>query len=244
MRRYLPELGIAVRITLMIMVAVGLIYPLVMTGVAQGLFHDRAEGSLVKQNGQVVGSSLIGQSWTSDQYFHGRPSATLDANGTPQPDNAANSSASNLGPTNPVLIAAVQSNADAVRCLEGLPPGPPPLVTPAPATPSPTPAPNATPGPEASPTATPAPCAAVSQPEQQLPVDAVTASGSGLDPDISVAYARLQVPRIAAARNLQPDQVQKLIDANILDRQLGVLGERRVNVLRLNLALDKLAPTQ
>jgi K+-transporting ATPase ATPase C chain len=241
MRRYIPELGIAVRLTIVVMVLTGLIYPLVLTGVAQGLFHDRAEGSLVRQHGQVIGSSLIGQNWTSDQYFHGRPSATSDTSPTPnpQPYNAANSSASNLGPTNPQLIAMMQSNADAVRCLEGLPPGPAPLVTPAP---SATPDPNATPAPEASPTATPAPCAAVSQPNvAQVPVDAVTNSGSGLDPDISLAYARLQVPRIAAARNLSADQVQKVIDDNILDRQFGVLGERRVNVLRLNLALDKLA---
>ncbi len=239
MRRFIPELGIAVRLTIVVMVVTGLIYPLVMTGVAQGLFHDRAEGSLIKKDGQVIGSSLIGQYWTADKYFHGRPSATLDSNATPAPYNAANSSASNLGPTNSSLIAAVQSNADTLRCQEGLPPGPPALITPSP---SPTPDANATPAPEASPTATPAPCAAVSQPNvTQVPVDAVTNSGSGLDPDISIAYARLQVPRIATARNLSQDQVQKVIDDNILDRQFGVLGERRVNVLRLNLALDKLS---
>jgi K+-transporting ATPase ATPase C chain len=242
MRRYLPELGIAVRLTVVVMVLTGIIYPLVVTGIAQGLFQDRANGSLITKDGQVIGSSLIGQSWTADKYFHGRPSATLDANSTPQPYNAANSSASNLGPTNPVLIAAVQSNADAVRCREGLPPGPPPLVTPAPAPATATPAPNATPAPEASPTATAAPCAPVTQASvSQVPVDAVTSSGSGLDPDISIAYAELQVPRIAQARGLSQDQVQKVIDDNILDRQFGVLGERRVNVLRLNLALDQLA---
>src|SRR5215472_5050413 len=105
MRRFLPELGTAIRLTIVIMVVTGLIYPLVVTGVAQGLFHDRAEGSLVRdRNGNVIGSSLIGQNFTSDKYFHGRPSATLDSNGTPSPYNAANSSASNLGPTNPVLI--------------------------------------------------------------------------------------------------------------------------------------------
>jgi len=235
MRNYLRESAIAIRITVVIMVLTGLIYPLFMTGVAQALFHDRANGSLVKdQSGNVVGSSLIGQSFTSDKYFHGRPSATVGSNGNPLPDNAANSSASNLGPTNPALILAVEQNADAVRCAEGLPAGPPPLVTPAPSTPTPTP----TPGPSATPTPTAAPCASFSQPQQQIPVDAVTASGSGLDPDISVDYAMLQVPRVAKTRNLSTDAVTQLVQDNILDRQFGVLGERRVNVLDLNLALD------
>lgn len=240
MRRYLPELGIAVRLTIVVMIVTGLIYPLMVTGVAQALFHDRAEGSLIKQNGQVVGSSLIGQSWTSDKYFHGRPSATLDSNGTPAPYNAASSSASNLGPTNPALILAVERNADAVRCLEGLPPGPPPLITPAPDASAA--APSATPAAEASPAATPAPCAPVAQPNvSQVPDDAVTNSGSGLDPDISVDYATLQVARVAKARNLLPQIVQQLVNDHILDRQFGVLGERRVNVLDLNHALDKLS---
>ena len=241
MKRFLPELGIAIRITIVVMVVTGIIYPLVVTGVAQGLFHDRANGSLVKQNGQVVGSSLIGQQFTSDKYFHGRPSATLDANGTPEPYNAANSSASNLGPTNPALLLAVQGNADAVRCSEGLPPGPPPLVPPAP---SASPAPTTTPAASSTPAPTPAPCAPVTLADQQIPADAVTASGSGLDPDISVAYAELQVQRVAKARNVQQDQVEQLVQDHILDRQFGVLGERRVNVLDLNLALDKLAPGQ
>lgn len=240
MRRLIPELGIAIRLTVAVMLLTGLIYPLVVTGAAQALFHGRAEGSLLKQNGQVIGSSLIGQNFTADTYFHGRPSATLDANGTPLPYNAANTSASNLGPTNPALIAAVQSNGDAVRCLEGLPPGPAPLVTPSP---GPTPGPNATPAPAATPSATSAPCAPVRQDiagDVQVPVDAVTNSGSGLDPDISVTYALLQAPRVARARGLSEDQVRGLINEQILDRQFGVLGERRVNVLRLNLALDAL----
>jgi potassium-transporting ATPase KdpC subunit len=244
MRRSISELGIAVRLTVVIMVLTGIIYPLAVTGAAQALFHDRAEGSLVKVNGQVVGSSLIGQNFTSDKYFHGRPSSTVDANATPEPYNAANSSASNLGPTNPNLIMAVQSNADAVRCTEGLPPGPPRLVTPVPAAPSRTPAAGTTPAPDATaaPEATPVPCAAVTQTNvSQVPVDAVTNSGSGLDPDISVAYATLQAPRIAAARNLSQDQVLKLVQDSILDRQFGVLGERRVNVFDLNRALDTLS---
>jgi K+-transporting ATPase ATPase C chain len=239
MRRLIPELGTAVRITLVIMVVTGLIYPLVMTGVAQGIFHDRAEGSLIKKNGQIVGSSLIGQNFTSDQYFHGRPSATNDTSPTPNPlpYNAANSSASNLGPTNPVLIAQVQANADAVRCLEGLPPGPPPIVTPTAAA---TPDVNATPAAASTPAASPAPCAPVTQQAKEVPVDAVTNSGSGLDPDISVAYALLQVRRVATARGLPEEQVRNLVQDHILERQLGVLGERRVNVLNLNLALDAL----
>lgn len=211
------------------MVVTGIIYPLVMTGAAQVLFHDRANGSLITRNGQVAGSSLIGQSFSSDKYFHGRPSSTVDVNGTPQPYNAANSSASNLGPTNPALILAAEQNADAVRQSECLPPGPPPLVTPTPSS-----------GAAAAPAATPAPCA-TTQADQQIPVDAVTASGSGLDPDISVAYAMLQVPRVARARGLAEDALRGFVQDHILDRQFGILGERRVNVLDLNLALDDLS---
>jgi K+-transporting ATPase ATPase C chain len=236
MHKHFSELGIAIRVTIVVMVVTGLIYPLAMTGAAQVLFHDRANGSLVTdKDGNVVGSSLIGQSFSSDRYFHGRPPATNDANGTPSPYHAANSSASNLGPTNPALILAVESNADAVRCAEGLPAGPAPLVTPAPTD---TPVAVATPAAGATPTATATQCAKVSKPDQQIPVDAVTASGSGLDPDISVAYAMLQVERVAKARNLSVAQVQQVVDDHILDRQFGILGERRVNVLDLNLALD------
>jgi potassium-transporting ATPase KdpC subunit len=191
----------------------------------------------VTRNGQVVGSSLIGQEFTSDKYFHGRPSATVDANGNPLPYNAANSSASNLGPTNPAEILAVEQNADAVRCSEGLPPGPPDIVTP---TPSPTPGASPTPTPTGTPTPSPTPCPPASQPQQQIPVDAVTASGSGLDPDISVAYAELQVPRVAKARGLPEQQVEQLVQQHTTDRQFGVLGENGVDVFELNLALDKL----
>jgi K+-transporting ATPase ATPase C chain len=230
MRNYRAELGIAIRLTVLVMVVTGLIYPLAMTGAAQMLFHDRANGSLVRDKaGNIAGSSLIGQSFTSDKYFHGRPSATNDANGTPSPYNAANSSASNLGPTNPALILAVEQNADAIRCAEGLPPGPAPLVTATAA---------ATPAAGGAPTPTATPCAAVSKPGQPLPVDAVTASGSGLDPDVSVAYAQLQVSRVAKARNLSEAQVQQVVEDHTFDRQFGILGERRVNVLDLNLALD------
>ncbi|MGI8550110.1 MAG: potassium-transporting ATPase subunit C [Dehalococcoidia bacterium] len=233
MRTYLRECGVAIRLTLLIMLLTGIIYPLVVTAVAQAVFHDRANGSLVERDGAVVGSRLIGQSFTSDQYFHGRPSDTLSVpsdpsqTAVPQPYNAANSGAANLGPTNQALILAVQSNSDALRCREGLPPGPATLVTPSPA-------------PSAVPAASTAPCAHVSKPAQELPVDAVTGSGSGLDPDISVAYAELQIPRIATARTLPGDQVRKLVQDQILDRQFGILGERRANVLDLNLALDRL----
>jgi potassium-transporting ATPase KdpC subunit len=235
MRKQLPQLGIAVRLTLVCIVAVGL-YTLAMTGVAQALFQHQANGSLLTNaKGQVVGSALIGQSFTSDKYFHSRPSATTDASGNPDPYNAANSSASNLGPTNPALILAVEQNADQVRCDEGLPPGPPDIVTP---TPAPSPTPGATP--TASPTPSPTPCPAPSQAQQPIPVDAVTASGSGLDPDISVAYAELQVPRVAKARGLSDTQVEQLVQQHTDARQLGVLGEPAVNVLQLNLALDRL----
>src|SRR5579875_542904 len=225
MLRFLPTLGIAVRITIVIMVLTGLIYPLALTGVAQGLFTHRANGSLITRNGEVVGSSLIGQQFTSPRYFHGRPSATLDANGTPQPYNAANSGASNIGPTNPDLIADVETAADTVRCENGLPPGPAPIVPPA--------------------TPTPTACAPVTQPGvTRVPVDAVTSSGSGLDPDISVAYALLQVPRVAKARGLPEETVRQLVEQHTFERQLGYLGERRVNVLELNLALDRLGQGQ
>lgn len=221
MRRLVTQSGVAVRLTVVVMLVTGIIYPLAMTGAAQALFHDRANGSLVRRDGQVIGSSLIGQNFTAAKYFHGRPSSTTDANGTPQPYNAASSAASNLGPTNPALIRSVEQNADAVRCAEGLPAGPTPLV---PATPA----------------SMDTPCAPVTQNISQVPVDAVASSASGLDPDISVAYAMLQVHRVAQARNLQDGAVQKLVEDQTADRQFGVLGERRLNVLELNLALDRL----
>jgi K+-transporting ATPase ATPase C chain len=225
MLRFLPTLGIAVRITVVLMVLTGLIYPLALTGVAQVIFPHRANGSLITHNGEVIGSSLIGQQFTSPRYFHGRPSATLDANGTPQPYNAANSGAANLGPTNPDLIAAVEAAAADVRCENGLPPGPTSVVPPA--------------------EPTPTGCAPVSQPNAtQVPVDAVTSSGSGLDPDISVAYALLQVPRVAQARGLSEETVRRLVEQHTLGRQFGFLGEERVNVLDLNLALDRLSQEQ
>jgi K+-transporting ATPase ATPase C chain len=179
-------------------VLTGLVYPLVMTGVAQVAFHDRANGSLVKRDGKVVGSSLIGQNFTDakgnplPQYFQPRPSAAGDGY------DAMSSGGSNLGPSNQKLLDAVAKRAADYRQLNGL------------------------------------------AADAKIPADAVTASASGLDPDISVANARLQAPRVARARNLPVATVEKLIDEHTDARQLGVLGEKTVNVLDLNLALDRL----
>jgi len=182
----------ALRMLLVFTVLFGLAYPLAVTGVAQGLFPHKANGSLVKRGGHVVGSSLLGQAFTSPGYFHPRPSAAGSGY-----DGAA-SAASNLGPTNPTLLQSVGERAAAYRQENGL-------------------APNA-----------------------PVPVDAVTASGSGLDPDISVANARLQAARVANARGVSPARVLALIDQRTNPRAWGFLGERTVNVLGLNLALDRL----
>lgn len=175
-------------------VVTGLIYPLAVTGLAQVLFPQQANGSMIVKDGQVVGSALIGQSFDDPKYFWGRLSAT-----GPVPYNAAASSGSNLGPTNPALIAEVQGRIDALKA--------------------------------ADPTNT-----------QPIPVDLVTSSGSGLDPNISIAAALYQLPRVAGVRGLDTTKVQALITQYTEDRQLGILGEPRVNVLQLNLALDALKP--
>jgi K+-transporting ATPase ATPase C chain len=193
------EAAVAVRITLLMLVLVGLVYPAVVWGLGQTLFNQQANGSLIiNGQGQISGSSLIGQQFTRPEYFHGRPSVTLGPDGKPLPYNAANSGASNLGPTNPQLLANVQAYIDQYRAENRL-------------------------GPEVS-----------------LPADVVSSSGSGLDPHISVDNAILQAPRVAGARNLSLEQVRQLIQANTAGRDLGLLGEPRVNVLELNLALDKL----
>lgn len=190
----------AVVITLLLCILTGLIYPGVVTGLAQLLFPYQANGSLLRaSNGQVIGSALIGQYWTSAQYFHGRPSATLSDDGSrSQPYNASNSGASNLGPTNSKLVQSVQQRIAQVRREN----------------------PNAPPGP--------------------VPVDLVTASGSGLDPDISVAAALYQVPRVAQVRGLSQDVVRKLVMDHVQGRFLWIFGEPHVNVLDLNIALDAL----
>ena len=189
MRRQLVP---SVMMVLVFTLLTGLAYPLVVTGIGQLAFHDRAEGSLVKDDdGDVVGSGLIGQSFTEPQYFHPRPSAAGDGY-----DPRA-SSGSNEGPTNPEYLQTVAQRAESYREENHLPAG------------------------------------------ADVPVDAVTASGSGLDPDISVANARLQARRVAEARGLDVDDVLALVHDHTSDRALGFLGEPGVNVLRLNLALDQ-----
>jgi K+-transporting ATPase ATPase C chain len=188
----------AIVLTLALTVIVGIAYPTAITGLAQLFFPSQANGSLVYQNGHPVASRLIGQYWTQPQYFHGRPSATVNLLGTPAPYEADNSGGSNLGPTNKALQAEVQANIDIVRKEN-------PDV------------PDTTP----------------------IPIDLVTSSASGLDPDISVAGAYYQIPRIAKARGMTQDQVRRIVDAHIIGRFLGVFGEPRVNVLDLNLALDQ-----
>jgi K+-transporting ATPase ATPase C chain len=181
-------------------VITGLVYPLAMTGIAETVFPYQAHGSLIEKDGKVVGSALIGQDFTGDKYFHGRPSATLgpDPNDPSKtaslPYNAANSMGSNLGPTNKALIERIAADVAKLKR---------------------------------------------ENPSMPIPTDLVTTSGSGLDPDISPEGAYFQVPRIAKARNMPENAVRQLIDAHIEGRTLGILGEPRVNVLELNLALDK-----
>lgn len=181
----------------------GAVYPLAVTGIAWVMMQDQALGSLVEKDGKVIGSTLVGQSFTSERYFHPRPSATsgpdpADASKTVDaPYNAAASTGSNLGPITKKLLDRVQASVDGLRT-QGVA-GP-------------------------------------------IPVDAVTASSSGLDPDISPENALLQVPRVAKARALPAERVRSLVNGEMQGRALGVLGEPRVNVLRLNLALDTVKP--
>ncbi|MEO8999172.1 MAG: potassium-transporting ATPase subunit KdpC [Rhodanobacter sp.] len=175
---------------LLMTIITGVLYPLAATGLAQLVFPHQANGSLIVQDGKPIGSTLIGQSFTEPKYFWGRPSAT-----SPQPNNAASSSGSNLGPSNPALTDAVKQRIADLR--------------------------KADPDNRAA-----------------VPVDLVTASASGLDPEISPAAAQYQVARVAKRRGLSTDQVQALVNLHTHGRQLGVLGEPRVNVLELNLALD------
>ena len=177
---------------LLLTVLTGLLYPLLVTGLAQLLFPHQAAGSVLTRDGHAVGSRLIGQSFSDPRYFWSRPSAT-----TPQPYNGTGSTGSNLGPLNPALLDAVKARVAALHAAD---PG------------------NRLP----------------------VPVDLVTASGSGLDPEISVAAASYQAARVARTRGLAPERVQALIAQHTEGRLLGVLGEPRVNVLELNLALDAL----
>ncbi len=195
-QRYLRP---ALILTLLLTFVTGLLYPGLVTGLAQLLFPHQANGSLLTVNGKVIGSELIGQYWTAPQYFHGRPSATVNpATGTPEPYAADNSGASNAGPTNASYIQTVQQRVAELKKEN----------------------PDAPPGP--------------------VPVDLVTASGSGLDPDISLAAAYYQVPRIAKARGIGQARVNQVINDHIQGRFLGIFGEPYVNVLDLNLALDAL----
>src|SRR6188472_1289931 len=192
----LREIRPAILILLLLTAITGVAYPLAMTAIAGVVFPRQAQGSLIERDGKVVGSALIGQEFTSDRYFHGRPSATVapDPNDStktvPAPYNAANSGGSNLGPTNKALIERVQGDVDKLR---------------------------------------------EENPSAQVPIDLVTTSGSGLDPNISPAAALFQVARVAQARNMPEDRVRELVDEHVEGRALGFLGEPRVNVLALNL---------
>lgn len=198
----LKEIRPALVLIVALTVITGLVYPLAITGIAGVIFPDRASGSILRQGDKVVGSSLIGQVFTDDKYFHGRPSASV----TPDPKdptknvdapyNAANSGGSNLGPTNKALADRVKGDVDKLKA---------------------------------------------ENPSAPVPIDLVTTSGSGLDPHISPEAALFQVPRVAKTRNLPEDRVRQLVGEHTEGRFLGLLGEPRVNVLALNMALDGLA---
>jgi K+-transporting ATPase ATPase C chain len=198
----LKELRPALAMTLALTVITGLLYPLAITGAAQLLFPAQANGSLVRKDGAVVGSALIGQAFADARYFRPRPSATTGADpadpskSVPQPYNAANSMGSNLGPTAMALVERVQADAGRLKA---------------------------------------------ENPGSAIPADLVTSSASGLDPDLSPAAADFQVPRVAKARGLPAETVRRLVVENTAPRMLGFLGEPTVNVLALNLALDKAA---
>src|ERR1700732_4534570 len=195
LREIRPAIVVLVALTLI----TGVAYPLAMTGIAEVIFPHQAQGSLIERDGHVIGSELIGQNFSSDKYFHGRPSATSapdpkdPSKSVDAPYNAANSSGSNLGPTSKALIDRVKDSAAKLQA---------------------------------------------DNPNIPVPVDLVTTSASGLDPDITPAGGLFQVPRVAEARGLSEDSVRATVQAQIQGRWLGIIGEPHVNVLKLNLALD------
>lgn len=195
----LKEVRPAIILLLSLTLITGLGYPLALTAISSVVFPKQAHGSLIERDGKVIGSALIGQEFKSDQYFHGRPSATTapdpaDSSKTvPEPYNAANSGGSNLGPTSKALADRVKEDVEKLKS---------------------------------------------ENPSMPVPVDLVTSSGSGLDPDISPEAAAFQVTRVAKARNMPEDKVRELVAQNTKGRLAGIIGEPRVNVLALNLALD------
>jgi K+-transporting ATPase ATPase C chain len=184
------QLRIALILLGLFTVVTGIIYPLAVTGIGQAFFGHQANGSLIEENGKVVGSELIGQSFSDPKYFWGRLSAT-----SPYPYNAASSSGSNYGPLNPALREAIEVRIDALKAVDP-------------------------------------------DNDQPIPVDLVTFSASGLDPHISIATANYQVSRVARYRGMSEEQIYELVSRFTEGRQFGILGEPRVNVLELNMALD------
>jgi potassium-transporting ATPase KdpC subunit len=198
----LREIRPAILVLLLLTLITGLAYPLAMTEVAGAIFPKQAQGSLIERDGRVIGSALIGQEFKDDKYFHGRPSATsapdpADASKTvPAPYNAANSGASNLGPTSKALNDRIKEDVDKLRA---------------------------------------------ENPTTSIPLDLVTTSASGLDPDISPEGALFQVPRVAKVRGMREERVRQLVVENTSGRMIALFGEPKVNVLALNLALDAAA---
>jgi potassium-transporting ATPase KdpC subunit len=194
----LNQIRPAIVMIVLLTLITGIIYPFAITGIGQVAFPAQANGSLIEKDGRVIGSSLIGQNFADDKYFHGRPSATSEPDPKDStktvsvPYAADNSTASNLGPTSKALIDRVKGDVDTLKA----------------------------------------------QSDKPVPVDLVTTSGSGLDPDITPAAAEFQIERVAKARGLSPDAVRQLVAQGTEGRTFGVLGEARVNVLKLNLALD------
>jgi K+-transporting ATPase ATPase C chain len=178
----------AVLMTIVTTILLGLVYPLVVTGLAQVLFRDKANGQLIERNGKTIGSRIIGQAFSSPGYFHSRPSAAGSGY------DAASSSGTNLGPTNKQLVDAVKAGVEAAR---------------------------------------------TDNPNVPVPIDLVTSSASGLDPHLSPDAALFQIPRVASARRVSESEVRAIVESHVDGRQLGFLGEPRVNVLLLNLALDE-----